>query len=156
MVIIWMNFNLALLECSLQVLNSSNAGDFSPILKLATKELEKAKDFTANEKETKMIDYYIDSFNKGSVDAHKVSLQQTSSSLRHHQSKFFDHPCYCDRKVAGPGVKLDCHYCEISMTASAFSVSTQKKDLQLKRSTKIIVINRKMSLTLRLVHLHCG
>ena len=37
-------------------------------------ELEKAKEFTANEKETKMIDYYIDSFNKGSVDAHKVSL----------------------------------------------------------------------------------
>ena len=89
MVIIWMNSNLVLLECSSQVLNSSNAGDFLPILKLATEELEKAKDFTANEKETKMIDYYIDSFNKGSVDAHKVSLQQTSSSLRHHQSKFF-------------------------------------------------------------------
>ena len=42
-------------------------------------ELEKAKEFTANEKETKMIDYYIDSFNKGSVDAHKVSLKAASA-----------------------------------------------------------------------------
>jgi hypothetical protein len=34
--------------------------------------LEKAKEFVANEKETNMINYYIDSFGQGSVDAHKV------------------------------------------------------------------------------------
>jgi hypothetical protein len=52
----------------------SNSGDFSPLLKLANEELEKAKEFVANENETKFINYYIDSFTKGSVDAHKVFL----------------------------------------------------------------------------------
>ena len=52
----------------------SNSGDFSPLLKLVNEELEKAKEFVANENETNFINYYIDSFTKGSVDAHKVFL----------------------------------------------------------------------------------
>jgi hypothetical protein len=34
--------------------------------------LDNAKKYTANDKQTNMINYYIDSFDKGSVDAHKA------------------------------------------------------------------------------------
>jgi hypothetical protein len=51
--------------------------------------LEKAKEFVANEKETNMINYYIDSFGQGSVDAHKVQSLTPIVSLfkqEHHSN----------------------------------------------------------------------
>jgi dipeptidyl-peptidase-3 len=49
-------------------------GDFGPLLNLVNEELAKAKKYVANEKETGMLDLYIDSFERGSLDAHKVLI----------------------------------------------------------------------------------
>lgn len=73
--------NISILNCNFPIdcLNSKKfnrliAGDFSPLLKLVNEELTKAKKYVANEKETGMLDLYIDSFERGSLDAHKVFI----------------------------------------------------------------------------------
>nr|XP_058946241.1 dipeptidyl peptidase 3-like isoform X1 [Pocillopora verrucosa] len=46
-------------------------GDYSGLLKRVVKNLEKAKEFSANNNELSMIKSYIHSFNTGSIQAHK-------------------------------------------------------------------------------------
>ncbi|XP_052767027.1 dipeptidyl peptidase 3-like [Mya arenaria] len=46
-------------------------GDYSGLLKRIIENLEKAKEFVANENESKMLDEYIKSFETGSIPAHK-------------------------------------------------------------------------------------
>lgn len=46
-------------------------GDYSSFLKKMCEELQLAKEYTANESEVHMLDKYIESFTKGSVQAHK-------------------------------------------------------------------------------------
>jgi len=47
-------------------------GDYSPLLKLVVEELSNAGKFVANDLEGLMLKSYIESFQKGSLDAHKV------------------------------------------------------------------------------------
>ncbi|CAL8091794.1 unnamed protein product [Orchesella dallaii] len=46
-------------------------GDYAPLMKKMCEYLEKAKEYASNETEKKMLECYIDSFTKGSLDAHK-------------------------------------------------------------------------------------
>ncbi|CAL8123901.1 unnamed protein product [Orchesella dallaii] len=46
-------------------------GDYAPLMRKTSEYLEKAKEFASNETEKKMLTCYIDSFTKGSLDAHK-------------------------------------------------------------------------------------
>lgn len=46
-------------------------GDYAPIMKRVTDALTNALPYAANENQTKMIEAYIDSFDNGSIDAHK-------------------------------------------------------------------------------------
>ena len=48
------------------------AGDYEPLLQLVIENLEEAKKFSANDNESNMLVNYIESFKKGSLDAHKV------------------------------------------------------------------------------------
>jgi hypothetical protein len=49
-------------------------GDYSPILKIVNEELSEASKFAANDLERLMLGSYIESFQKGSLDAHKVKF----------------------------------------------------------------------------------
>ncbi|ODM98954.1 Dipeptidyl peptidase 3 [Orchesella cincta] len=46
-------------------------GDYSPLMKKMCKYLEKAKVYASNDTQKKMLERYIDSFTKGSLDPHK-------------------------------------------------------------------------------------
>ena len=51
-------------------------GDFSAFLSRINKHLEEAKKYCYNETEKKMLDFYIESFNTGSIEKHKESQRQ--------------------------------------------------------------------------------
>ncbi|ELT96112.1 hypothetical protein CAPTEDRAFT_110850, partial [Capitella teleta] len=46
-------------------------GDYAPLMNLVVQNLLKAKDFAANEHESRMLEEYAKSFSSGSIDAHK-------------------------------------------------------------------------------------
>ena len=54
-------------------LNLFPVGDYSPLLKIVNQELEKAKEYAANEYQKSALTYYIESFRTGSLEAHKVT-----------------------------------------------------------------------------------
>ncbi|CAL8091788.1 unnamed protein product [Orchesella dallaii] len=49
----------------------STRGDYSPLMKKVCESLEKAQKHALNETERKMVKCYVESFNEGSLDAHK-------------------------------------------------------------------------------------
>ncbi|CAL8111205.1 unnamed protein product [Orchesella dallaii] len=46
-------------------------GDYAPLMKRVSEYLVKAKEYASNETEQKMLESYVESFTKGSLDAHK-------------------------------------------------------------------------------------
>ena len=48
-------------------------GDFMDDMKFVAENLQKAVEFAANENQRKMLEAYVDSFETGSIEAHKES-----------------------------------------------------------------------------------
>lgn len=46
-------------------------GDYAPLLALVAENLQKAKNYAANDNQLNMLNHYVDSFQTGSLDSHK-------------------------------------------------------------------------------------